>query len=69
MPMIEFVSGKLAPEVKQRLLRELTALSADITGIPKDLFLVALHELPDDDIAVGGVTVAAIKDRQREAAS
>lgn len=48
-------------KTKAELLRRLTEVSAEITGIPKDLFFVAIHELPDTDIGVGGRTVVEIK--------
>ncbi len=61
MPYISFESGKLEKEIKQKLIKQLTEISVDITGIPKDLFLVSIKEIPDDDIAVGGKTVTEMK--------
>lgn len=61
MPYISFESGKLEKEIKQKLIKQLTEVSVDITGIPKDLFLVSIKEIPDDDIAVGGKTVTEMK--------
>ncbi|WP_303318805.1 4-oxalocrotonate tautomerase DmpI [Flavivirga abyssicola] len=61
MPIIKFVSGKVTKEIKQKLIKKLTNISAEITGIPKESFFVLIHEIPDDDIAVGGKTVKEIK--------
>ncbi|PWC80328.1 4-oxalocrotonate tautomerase [Azospirillum sp. TSH100] len=63
MPLIVFEAGQMKPEVKAELIRRLTEVSVQVTGIPKELFFVAVHELPDTDIAVGGDTVAEIKAR------
>ncbi|WP_353858861.1 4-oxalocrotonate tautomerase DmpI [Azospirillum formosense] len=63
MPVIVFESGALSKEVKAELIQQLTDVSVRITGIPKELFLVSIHELPDEDIAVGGVTVKELKQR------
>lgn len=62
MPIIEFTSGKLTREVKDKLIKELTIISAEITGIPKHSFFVTINEKPDEDIAVGGVSVKELKE-------
>ena len=61
MPVITFESGKLSAAVKQELLVRLTEVSVEVTGIPKELFLVSIHEQPDEHIAVGGKTVTQLK--------
>lgn len=61
MPYISFESGKLEQDVKEKLIQKLTEVSVEITGIPKELFLVSIRELPDDNIAVGGKTVTVLK--------
>ena len=62
MPIIEFTSGKLTKEVKEKLITQLTDISVEITGIPKHLFFITLNEKPDEDIAVGGVSVQKLKE-------
>ncbi len=62
MPYIAFEAGQLSAEVKEQLIEKLTEVSAEITGIPKHLFLVSIRELPDDNIAVGGKTVKTLKE-------
>ena len=61
MPIITFEAGKLTSEVKHNLIQKLTAISAEITGIPKGLFFISIREIPDDDIAIGGITVTEMK--------
>lgn len=61
MPYISFESGKLEQDVKKKLIQRLTEVSVEITGIPKELFLVSIRELPDNNIAVGGKTVTVLK--------
>ncbi|MBP6386265.1 MAG: tautomerase family protein [Pseudarcicella sp.] len=62
MPIIEFTSGKLTREVKDKLINQLTEISVEITGIPKHLFFVTINEKPDEDMAVGGISVEKIKE-------
>ncbi|PWK27465.1 4-oxalocrotonate tautomerase [Arcicella aurantiaca] len=62
MPIIEFTAGKLTKEVKEKLITQLTDISVEITGIPKHLFFITINEKPDEDIAVGGVSVQKIKE-------
>jgi 4-oxalocrotonate tautomerase len=66
MPVIVFEAGQMKKEVKAELIRRLTEVSVEVTGIPKELYFVSVHELPDDDIAVGGLTVQEIKERLAE---
>lgn len=61
MPFIAFEAGQLTEEVKEKLIEKLTEVSVEITGIPKELFLVSIRELPDENIAVGGKTVKQLK--------
>lgn len=61
MPYIAVEVGSLAPETKQALIQKLTDTAAEVTGIPKGMFMVAIRELPDEDIAIGGRTVREIK--------
>ena len=62
MPIIEFTAGKLTREVKEKLITQLTDISVKITGIPKHLFFVTINEKPDEDIAVGGISVQKLKE-------
>ena len=62
MPIIEFTTGKLTREVKDKLITQLTDISVEITGIPKHLFFITINEKPDEDIAVGGVSVQKLKE-------
>lgn len=50
-------------ETRATLFRHLTEVASEVTGIPEALFFVALHVLPDNDVAVGGETVTALRRR------
>lgn len=63
MPLITFEAGKLPEEIKLELINRLTNISAEITGIPKESFFISIHEMPDENVAIGGVTVKEIKKR------
>ena len=61
MPFIAFESAQLSPEVKEQLIEKLTEVSVQLTGIPKELFLVSIREQPDENLAVGGQSIKKIK--------
>ena len=61
MPFIAFESAQLSSEVKEQLIDRLTEVSVEVTGIPKELFLVSIREQPDDNLAVGGKSIKKIK--------
>ncbi len=61
MPYIAFESGHLTADIKQQLIKSLTETSAQITGIPKELFMVSITERPDENIGMGGKTLKQIK--------
>jgi len=61
LPFIAFESAQLSPEIKERLIERLTDVSVELTGIPKELFLVSIREQPDDNLAVGGKSIKKIK--------
>jgi 4-oxalocrotonate tautomerase len=60
MPLITFEAAGLTADVKVKLIRELTRTAAEITGIPKESFFMAVRDIPADDIAIGGVTVSEL---------
>jgi len=61
LPLITFEAGKLTDEIKLELIQKLTNLSAEITGIPKESFFISIREMPDENVAIGGITVKEIK--------
>jgi 4-oxalocrotonate tautomerase len=63
MPFIAFESAQLSPEIKEQLIKRLTEVSVEVTGIPKELFLVSIREQPDENIAVGGKSIKKIKQK------
>ena len=44
-----------------KLIAKLTEVAAEIMGIPKDYFFVSIHELPNEDIAIGGKDINTLK--------
>lgn len=66
MPIIEFTAGKLTRKVKEQLIKELTDISVKITHIPKELFFITINEKPDEDLAIGGITVKVIKENVKK---
>lgn len=61
MPFIAFESAQLSSEVKEQLIDRLTEVSVEVTGIPKEFFLVSIREQPDDNLAIGGKSIKKIK--------
>ncbi len=55
MPIITFESGKLPDKIKSELIQELINTSAQITGIPKEVFMISIREMPDENEAITSV--------------
>lgn len=61
MPYISFEAGKLSDSMKKQLIEKLTEISAEIMNIPKDYFFVSIHELPNENVAIGGKNVNELR--------
>lgn len=61
MPYIMVESGLMTAEQKEKLIKRLTEISAEITNIPKEFFIVTIKELPDSNIGIGGKSIDKIK--------
>ena len=61
MPYITVESGLMTVEQKEELIKRLTEVSAEITNIPKEFFMITIKELPDSNIGIGGKTIDKIK--------
>lgn len=61
MPYITVESGLMTAEQKEELIKRLTEVSAEITNIPKEFFMVTIKELPDSNIGIGGKSIDKIK--------
>lgn len=61
MPVINMEVGNISLEQKKELITKFTEVAVEITGIPKQSFVVTIRELPDENLGVGGETVAEIK--------
>lgn len=61
MPYITVESGLMTVEQKEELIKRLTEVSAEITNIPKEFFMVTIKELPDSNIGIGGKSIDKIK--------
>ena len=44
-------------EKLNQLLRRVTEVAAEVTRIHKDYFFVSIHELPNENLAIGGKDV------------
>lgn len=65
MPLITFESGELTEDVKKELMKKLSKVSSQITGIPEESFWVFIREMSDDHIMVGGKVLSDLK-KERE---
>lgn len=61
MPYICFEAGALTSEMKSSLVRRLTEAAAEIMQIPPDYFFVSIHELPNENVAIGGRNVNELR--------
>lgn len=61
MPYISIESGRLTAEQKKELIERLTVTASETTNIPKQFFTVAIKELPDENLGIGGKSIDEIK--------
>lgn len=61
MPVITMEVGKLSKEQKKELVERFTEVAVDVTGIPKQHFIVVIREWPDENLGIDGQTVEEIK--------
>jgi len=61
MPVINVTMGQVSEEHKKQLIERLTSVAMDVTKIGADHFTVLIHELPLENIGVGGKTVKDIR--------
>ena len=64
MPVITLEGGKLSREQKRELIHRFTAVATEVTKISPQFFSVLIREHPDENLGVGGETVADLKARQ-----
>lgn len=69
MPYITVESGLMTAKQKEELIKRLTEVSAEITNIPKEFFMVTIKELPDSNIGIGGKSIDNIKKEYTHEAS
>lgn len=60
MPVITLDTAALTKEKKAELVETLTRDASEITGIPKEKFIVLINELDRDNIGVGGQLLSKI---------
>lgn len=58
MPSITLEILKTSKERKERLVREITRVAAEATGVPADAFYVFIKENEPDNVGVGGVLLS-----------
>ena len=64
MPVIIFEGGKMETEKKKELIDGLTRVSAEVTGIDPQAFVIYIHETELDSIGVGGEVLADVLARR-----
>lgn len=65
MPIISLQIGQLATEQKKELINKLTQAAADATNLPQNAFTILIHELPSENIGVGGIDLATMRSQQK----
>jgi 4-oxalocrotonate tautomerase len=60
MPIITITMRKTAPETKKQLIEKITATAVQITKIPDHHFVLAINELDDINLGIGGKTIEDI---------
>jgi len=65
MPVITIDGPVLALEMKEKLAKELTKLTSEVTNISEDAFVVLFHEHPYESMAQGGILISEKMKRQK----
>jgi 4-oxalocrotonate tautomerase len=60
MPVIKVMMGKVNVEMKKMLIEKLTSAAVEVTKAPASAFIVLIEELENDNMGVGGQTLAEI---------
>ena len=63
MPVIIFEGTKLTKDQKEKLVKELTKVAADIMEKPQEVFSVLLKENELDNIGAGGKLLSDIQNQ------
>lgn len=58
MPVIKLEISKQSEEIKRELISELTKTASKITGIREEAFVTFINEHDNENIGVGGKTLA-----------
>jgi 4-oxalocrotonate tautomerase len=58
MPVITIDGPFLSFEKKEKLVREITQLTSDITNIPKEAYVVFIKENPYENMGQGGILIS-----------
>ncbi len=58
MPVMHFYGPGLTKEKKAELVRDFSAAASRATGIPMEKMVVYVHEMPPENIGVGGDLLA-----------
>jgi 4-oxalocrotonate tautomerase len=66
MPMVNITMGPCVKEIKEKIISNVTKTIAEITGIPDDKFMIAISELPHENLGLGRQTIAQIKESIKE---
>ncbi len=58
MPTIKFEISKLSEDTKRQLVKEITKVSSEITGIREEAFTIFVNEYEKENISVGGILLS-----------
>lgn len=61
MPTINFQGGALTTEQKKELIEKFTEITTEVTKAPAQFVTVLIEEYSDQNMGVGGKSVADIK--------
>ncbi|WP_424357842.1 4-oxalocrotonate tautomerase DmpI [Methanocella sp. MCL-LM] len=61
MPVITIETTPLTREQKERFIIEYTRIASEITGLPAQAIIVAIHEPPADNWGIGGTQLSKMQ--------
>ncbi|MCI2062872.1 MAG: tautomerase family protein [Eubacteriaceae bacterium] len=63
MPIITFEGESLTKDQKEELVHRFTETASEVTGVPKQFFVMSIRENHAENLGFGGETVEELKKR------
>lgn len=66
MPIVTIQMSPQTTEMKEEMIRAVTESLSSVTRIPTDAFRVIIHDVPAENIGIGGKTLSKIREEAQK---